>query len=125
METVNLNLAHRWYIGYDWMNPCRIHSSLSKNSCALRTGAVQRFFERVVEWCMKLPDVGQGTLLQWTKVQADAAMESLVPRRYWRIPAALGQLFEAPDATDTPLSGRELVEKVRWYPLDATTAADL
>jgi len=24
METVNLNLAHRWYIGYDLMNPCRI-----------------------------------------------------------------------------------------------------
>jgi len=30
METVNLNLAHRWFIGYDLDEPVPDHSSLSK-----------------------------------------------------------------------------------------------
>lgn len=30
METVNVNLAHRWYIGYDMIEPVPDHSSLSK-----------------------------------------------------------------------------------------------
>jgi transposase len=30
MEMVNLNLAHRWYIGYDLDEPVPDHSSLSK-----------------------------------------------------------------------------------------------
>ena len=29
METVNLNLAHRWFIGYDLDEPVPDHSSLS------------------------------------------------------------------------------------------------
>ncbi|NOR49721.1 MAG: IS5/IS1182 family transposase, partial [Desulfuromonadales bacterium] len=31
MEMVNLNLAHRWYIGYDLDEHVPDHSSLSKN----------------------------------------------------------------------------------------------
>ena len=30
METVNLNLAHRWFLGYDLDQPVPDHSSLSK-----------------------------------------------------------------------------------------------
>ncbi len=30
METVNLNLAHRWFIGYDLDEPVPDHSSLTK-----------------------------------------------------------------------------------------------
>ena len=30
METVKLNLAHRWYIGYDLDEPVPNHNSLSK-----------------------------------------------------------------------------------------------
>src|SRR5678810_1023343 len=49
IETVNLNLAHRWFIGYDLDEPVPDHSSLSKIRERLGLEFFQLFFERIVE----------------------------------------------------------------------------
>ena len=53
METVNLNLAHRWYIGYDLFECVPDHSSLSKIRERYGLETFQQFFERVVELCVE------------------------------------------------------------------------
>ena len=53
METVNLNLAHRWFIGYDLDEPIPDHSSLSKIRERYGWKVFQQFFERIVELCIE------------------------------------------------------------------------
>ena len=60
METVHLNLAHRWYIGYDLAEPVSDHSSLTKICDRYGLATFQRFFEQVVELCVR-------TSLAWSK----------------------------------------------------------
>ena len=48
MEMVNLNLAHRWFIGYDLDEPVPDHSSLSKIRERFGLEVFQQFFERIV-----------------------------------------------------------------------------
>jgi transposase len=45
VETVNLNLAHRWYIGYDLDEEVPDHSSLTKTRERYGLETFQRFFE--------------------------------------------------------------------------------
>jgi transposase len=51
METAHLNLAHRWYLGYDLDDALPDHSSLSKIRSRYGVEAFQRFFEAVVDRC--------------------------------------------------------------------------
>ena len=53
METVNLNLAHRWFIGYDLDEPVPDHSSLSKIRERYGLEIFQQFFEHIVELCIE------------------------------------------------------------------------
>lgn len=53
METVNLNLAHRWYIGYDLEEAIPDHSSLSKIRSRYGLPVFQKFFEKIVELCIQ------------------------------------------------------------------------
>lgn len=58
METVNLNLAHRWFIGCDLDEPVPNHSSLSKIRKRYGVAAFQQFFEHIVELCTEAGLVG-------------------------------------------------------------------
>jgi transposase len=81
METAKLNLAHRWYLGYDLDEPLPDHSSLSKIRSRYGVGAFQRFFERIVELCIEAGLVnGEELYFDATKVEANASMNSLRPR---------------------------------------------
>ena len=51
MATVALNLAHRWYLGYDLDEPLPDHSSLTRIRERLGLAIFERFFEHVVELC--------------------------------------------------------------------------
>ena len=53
METVNLNLAHRWFIGYDLDEPVPDHSSLSKIRERFGLEVFQQCFEHIVELCIE------------------------------------------------------------------------
>lgn len=81
METSQLHLAHRWYLGYDLDEPLPDHSSLSKIRSRYGVETFQRFFERIVELCMEAGLVeGDELYIDATKVEADASIASLRPR---------------------------------------------
>src|SRR6266545_3965662 len=129
MEMVNVNLAHRWYIGYDLDEPVPDHSSLSKIRSRYGLSVFQQFFEKIVELCLQAGLVwGKELYFDGTKVRANAAVESLVPRWFWKAKQHLQELFASDEADDSsggsvsadpepsvpppPASGREwLVEK--------------
>lgn len=95
MEQVNLNLAHRWYIGYDLDETIPDHSSLSKIRDRYGLSVFQRFFERIVELCIAAGLVwGKELYLDGTRVYANAKIDSMVPRFYWESQQHVETLFK-------------------------------
>lgn len=81
METVNLNVAHRWFIGYDLDEAVPDHSSLSKIRERFGFAVFHSFFERIVELCIKAGLVwGEELYLDSTKVRANADINGMVDR---------------------------------------------
>jgi len=95
METVNVNLAHRWFISYDLTEAVPDHSSLSKIRDRYGLETFQRFFERIVELCLEDGLVwGEELYFDSTKVQANASIDLLMPRVEWEAQQHLQVLFE-------------------------------
>jgi transposase len=85
-------LSLRWYLGYDLFEPLPDHSSLTRIRERFGTGVFRRFFERIVEMCVEGGLVrGEELFFDATKVEANAAVESLGPR--WAVEAHLQLLF--------------------------------
>jgi transposase len=83
MELVNLNLAYRWYIGYDLNEAVPDHSSLSKMRDRYGLVVFKRCFERMVAWCQAAGLVwGQELDFDGTNIRANAALGRMVPRWY-------------------------------------------
>jgi Transposase domain (DUF772) len=101
---VNLNLAYRWYIGYDLDEPVPDHSSLSKIRDRYGLVVFQRFFESIVGWCQGAGLVwGQELYFNGTKIRANAALEGMMSRWYWEAKHHLTELF----AEENPASPTE------------------
>src|SRR5918995_2803673 len=103
METVNLNLAHRWFIGYDIDEPVPDHSSLSKIRERYGLAAFQLFFEHIVELCIDAGLVwGEELYFDSTKVQANANINGMIDRAKFEAQQHLEQLYEfiEEDASD-------------------------
>lgn len=117
MESVHLNLAHRWYIGYDLDEAVPDHSSLSKIRDRYGLEVFQRFFEQIVELCRQAGLVwGKELYFDGTKVRANADVDSLEPRLEVISQAHLEKLFpDSAGETDEPvtphLHPRRLLEK--------------
>src|ERR671923_2646159 len=95
METVNLNLAHRWFIGYDLDEPVPDHSSLSKIRERFGLEVFQLFFERIVELCIQAGLVwGKELCFDSTKVQTNANVNGMIDRTGYEAQQHLAQLFE-------------------------------
>ena len=114
METAHLNLAHRWYLGYDLDESLPDHSSLSKIRSRYGVEVFHRFFERIVELCVAAGLVeGEELYLDATKVDANASIHHL--RTRLSVIAAkehVAQVFaensvpeEAGEPTDEPEGG--------------------
>src|SRR5215216_4199731 len=83
IETANLHLAHRWYLGYGLDEPLPDHSSLTRIRQRLGLTIFQRFFEHVVDLCQQAGLLwGRELFFDATKVRANAALNSVVPRFY-------------------------------------------
>jgi len=94
METVNLNLAHRWFIGYDLDESVPDHSSLSKIRERYGLEAFQRFFEHIVELCIEAGLVwGEELYFDSTKVQANANINGMIERADYAVRQYLESLF--------------------------------
>ena len=111
IESASLNLAHRWYLGYVLDEELPDHSSLTRIRRRLGVEAFARFFERVVDLCQEAGLVWDKELFfDATKVEANAALDSLVPRFYHEAKAHVADLFadgtaEGPEADAPPTPG--------------------
>jgi hypothetical protein len=113
MQTENVNLAHRWYIGYDLDEAVPNHSSLTKIRDRYGLNVLQRFFEEIVERCRAAGLVwGKELYFDGTKVRANADIDKQVPRFYFEARQHLQALFAQADsslAVEEPSRG--LVDK--------------
>lgn len=95
MESVNLNLAQRWFIGYDLDEPVPDHSSLSKIRERYGLEVFQQFFEHIVELCNEARLVwGEELYFDSTKVLANANIRGMINRADFETQHHLEQLFE-------------------------------
>lgn len=125
METVNVNLAHRWYIGYDLDEAVPDHSSLTKIRERYGLEAFERFFEKIVELCIDAGLVwGKELYFDGTKVRANADIDKEVPRFYWEAQQQMKALFGQAEPTSIPQkptgSSRGLTEKYNGQRLIVT-----
>src|SRR5215216_6026085 len=104
VETAGLHLAHRWYLGYALDEPRPDPSTLSRIRARLGVEVFRRFFERVVELCQAAGLVwGKELFFDATKVRANAAVDSVVPRLGRVVGDHREALFpEGSDASDGP-----------------------
>src|SRR5207248_1207043 len=81
MSQVSYNLAMRWYAGYNLDEPLPDHSTLSRIRARLGLTIFRRFFETIVEQCIRAGLVwGEEVIFDATKVRANASLDSLIPR---------------------------------------------
>ena len=93
VEVAADRLSVRWYLGYDLFEPLPDHSSLTRIRERYGLGVFRGFFEKVVEMCAEAGLVrGKELYFDATKVDADASLDSIVPRFY--VEEHLGGLFE-------------------------------
>jgi transposase len=97
MRVVADRLSLRWYLGYDLGERLPDHSSLTRIRDRYGLAVFRRFFEAIVERCQAAGLVwGKELYLDSTKVEANAALDSLRPRFY--VEAHLQHLFQEEDA---------------------------
>src|SRR5215217_2060014 len=110
MDTVNLNLAHRWFIGYDLDESITDHSSLSKIRERFGLEVFQQFFEQIVELCIEAGLVwGEELYFDSTKVQANASINNMIDRTEFEAYQRIDQLFE--HSEDDPSGFGKMVTK--------------
>ena len=101
IETASLNLAHRWYLGYALDEALPDHSSLTRIRQRLGIDLFQRFFEQIVDLCQEAGLIwGRELYVDATKVEANAAVDSLAPRFYHEAKTHVADLFAADPAPD-------------------------
>jgi len=90
VEEISLNLAYRWYIGYDLDEEVPNHSIFSKARIRFGKKLFLDIFEQILIKCIELGLVSsEGMLIDSTIVKADASTGSLVdislsPEDYWK-----------------------------------------
>ena len=95
IELASLNLAHRWYLGYALDEALPDHSILSQIRSRLGVEVFRHFFDQVVELCRAVGLVwGEELIFDATKVRANADLDGMVPRFFWRAKQHLAELFD-------------------------------
>ena len=101
MRVVADRLSLRWYLGYDLTEPLPDHSSLTRIRDRLGLERFRQFFAAIVERCITAGLVwGKELYVDATKVEANASLDSVIPR--FAVEAHLQRLFtpEQPPSTD-------------------------
>jgi transposase len=101
LEMASLNLAHRWFLGYDLDENVPDHSSMTKIRKRYGLETFQRFFEHIVELCIEAGLVwGQELFFDATKVEANADIDGMVPRFCFEAKHHLQELFGEEELAD-------------------------
>lgn len=81
MRLVADQMSVRWFVGYNLDDPLPDHSSLTRIRTRYGLEIFRRFFEAIVEQCRQAKLVwGKELYFDATKVEANAAMESVTKR---------------------------------------------
>ncbi len=103
LEHASLNLAHRWYVGYNLDEPLPDHSTLTRIRQRLGLPIFRRFFDEIVQLCQDAGLIwGEELIFDATKVRANAALDSVVPRFKEVVDDHLVELFTSDDETEAP-----------------------
>src|SRR6266576_2032231 len=93
MQLAADRLSVRWFVGYNLDEPLPDHSSLTRIRERYGVELFQRFFEAIVDQCQQAGLVwGKELYVDATKVEANAAMDSVTPR--FAVEAHLSTLFD-------------------------------
>ena len=115
-------LSVRWFLGYDLHEPLPDHSSLTRIRERYGLTVFRYFFERIVEECFEAGLVwGKELFFDSTKVEANAAVDSLTPR--WTVEAHLEELFESEEA-HPPQAGDGYISQEDREIAELPTASD-
>ena len=121
MGVVSDRLSLRWYLGYDLHETLPDHSSLTRIRERYGLEIFRRFFERIVQECIDAGLVwGEELFFDATKVEANASMQSRIPR--FATHAHLGGLFGDDGAAETEAKD-EIPEPFAEPDLDTLPAA--
>src|SRR3954469_19331715 len=94
MRMVAARFSLRWYLGYALDEELPDHSSLTRIRQRLGIEVFERFFETIVDLCQAAGLIwGRELYFDVTKVEANADLDSLVPRFYHEAKRHLGDLF--------------------------------
>lgn len=97
-EECTVNLAYRWYLGYDLDEATPNHSVISKARARFGKKVFEEFFQGVLNRCLEKGLVGgEKIFADGTLVRANASIKSLVTR---------------PDAPSPSMSPTEYVERI-------------
>ena len=81
MGEVEVNLAYRWFLGYDLDETIPDHSVMTKARSRFGMDIFEKFFERSIQICAEAGLLGEGPVyVDATHVGAAASLESLVKR---------------------------------------------
>jgi transposase len=117
IEIASLNLAHRWYLGYNLDEPLPDHSSLSKIRTRLGLPVFRRFFDVIVEQCAQAGLVwGKEPIFDATKVRANASMDSIQPALHLVVTDHLAALATTDADVSNDAPRWELLEECRLDP---------
>jgi transposase len=98
MSEIQVNLAYRWFLGYDFDELIPDHSVLTKARSRFGMDIFEKFFEHSILLCGQAGLLGEGPVyVDATHVEAAASMESLVKRE---------------ESVSPPLSVKEYVRRV-------------
>jgi transposase len=98
MREIQVNMAYRWFLGYDLDETIPDHSVLSKARARFGMGVFENFFKHSIELCQKAGLLPEGPVyVDTTLVQAAASMDSLQKRE---------------ESIKPPLSIREYVHRL-------------
>jgi transposase len=90
MRDIQVNLAYRWYLGYDLDEAIPDHSVLSKARCRVGTDFFEQIFSFVLAGCREAGLVdGSNLLIDSTGMAANASASSITalrytPQQYWQ-----------------------------------------
>jgi len=98
MAEVQVNLAYRWFLGYDVDDVIPNHSVLSKARGRFGPEVFERFFQRSIELC------GEAGLLEEGPVYVDSTLI--------RAGASLDSLRRREDVCQPPLSVTEYLQRL-------------
>jgi transposase len=81
VRELGLNLAYRWFLGYDFDEQIPDHSVLSKARARFGPEVFESFFQRSIELCREAGLLDEGPVyVDSTLIQASAAVDSMVAK---------------------------------------------